>query len=676
MYSVLPVATSSVAASIAFKVELRRPGRGPVFHRFRLSTACVNHHGSACDQSSTKSSSNSSSSSTSFTYSELSSVVSNLWGERPKTLVLEYQDDEGDCVRVTTEVEWAECQRLHLAGTSPVLRLVGRRAKDIKKKDGEKKKESTNARALSEKSDSSSASSSESEAEVDDGLENERMATIKDFTQGGGCSHLRTQQEVKLEMKRQIQKQPPQQEAPTSLASSSSSSHSSSRQAMALDPCSAAAADFFELALRTNSSLTSTPREAALSPRATSSFCFLDDARPPSSVTPEQRMPRTKIIGTEAEPEEEEEEDSATTLERPVSQEERHSSDGVLDLMSLTYSCNAAVELFAGATNQFGATVKRLVNPNAPSEVHLDIDRAQLSRDVVAKAQHLRGAAGTSASASGQQQVKEHLAKAEHLLRTALAVFQDPANTEDVRLLQYQLACVLSEQGQLEEALDMLMVAKANGHPLACLLENGEGRGRQADGLAKVSKHPRVCEVLPEPEVEEEENDDKQADEEAFYYYEEEEEEAEAAPGQSSTPQTQDPKVVTLLSMFPAMTLIEASHKLSWAQGNIHRVVDQMFHASGPTAQLGLSSDYSSTLHVPSYTHAAPTTYFNTKVAAAPTIFGQRHTASHPKVEASRSTTDMTYTAKWCPVSDTPPNATKLPQSNKGKKIRYNNKKK
>ena len=48
--------------------------------------------------------------------------------------MLEYTDDEDDKVRFSTEVEWVECAKIFLAGDQPVLRLTGKRAKDIKKK--------------------------------------------------------------------------------------------------------------------------------------------------------------------------------------------------------------------------------------------------------------------------------------------------------------------------------------------------------------------------------------------------------------------------------------------------------------------------------------------------------------------------------------------------------------
>ena len=49
-------------------------------------------------------------------FDALTSTVGHLWGVVPKHLALEYTDDEGDRVRMTTEVEWEECLRLFHRG--------------------------------------------------------------------------------------------------------------------------------------------------------------------------------------------------------------------------------------------------------------------------------------------------------------------------------------------------------------------------------------------------------------------------------------------------------------------------------------------------------------------------------------------------------------------------------
>ena len=69
-----------MATEVSFKVFLQRQ-KEPSFHRFRGS----------------------------YTFAEFQTVVGHLWGTAPKSLVFEYQDDENDRVRLTSEAEWKEC---------------------------------------------------------------------------------------------------------------------------------------------------------------------------------------------------------------------------------------------------------------------------------------------------------------------------------------------------------------------------------------------------------------------------------------------------------------------------------------------------------------------------------------------------------------------------------------
>eukprot|EP01084_Bolivina_argentea_P047902 88307_1 len=123
------MSATNAMSVVAIKVELKRRDRDPVFHRF----------------------------SGTYSYSELSTVISHLWGERPKHLVLDYTDDEGDQVRFTSQSEWEECVRIHQGSGASVLHLTGKRAKDLK---GSKRTKRAQAEAEAD-------SSSESEAEVD-----------------------------------------------------------------------------------------------------------------------------------------------------------------------------------------------------------------------------------------------------------------------------------------------------------------------------------------------------------------------------------------------------------------------------------------------------------------------------------------------------------------------------
>ena len=51
-------------------------------------------------------------------FDALGTTLQHLWGGSPKNLTLEYTDDEGDRVRLSTELEWQECVRLFQRGRS------------------------------------------------------------------------------------------------------------------------------------------------------------------------------------------------------------------------------------------------------------------------------------------------------------------------------------------------------------------------------------------------------------------------------------------------------------------------------------------------------------------------------------------------------------------------------
>ena len=70
---------------IPFKVTLQRQKRPPSTHRFRGR----------------------------YSFSEMQTVLSHLWGGAPQKLLIEYTDDESDVIHVASDFEWEEAVRLH-----------------------------------------------------------------------------------------------------------------------------------------------------------------------------------------------------------------------------------------------------------------------------------------------------------------------------------------------------------------------------------------------------------------------------------------------------------------------------------------------------------------------------------------------------------------------------------
>lgn len=62
-----------------------------------------------------------------FSFDGLATVLAHIYGSPSKKLVVEYDDDEGDRVRIASELEWAECLRLR--GGDVAVKLFVRRGK-------------------------------------------------------------------------------------------------------------------------------------------------------------------------------------------------------------------------------------------------------------------------------------------------------------------------------------------------------------------------------------------------------------------------------------------------------------------------------------------------------------------------------------------------------------------
>ena len=74
----------------------------------------------------------------SYTFRQLNSIVSHLWSSAPRTLVLEYVDPEGDMVLVASEMDWAECLRLHVAACPSDVNALKIHVRRQKKHDDSK----------------------------------------------------------------------------------------------------------------------------------------------------------------------------------------------------------------------------------------------------------------------------------------------------------------------------------------------------------------------------------------------------------------------------------------------------------------------------------------------------------------------------------------------------------
>ena len=83
-----------------------------------------------------------------YSFDALTTVLGHVYGSSTKKLVIEYDDDEGDRVRIASDIEWAECVRL-CSGGNTLLKLYLRRGKGE-----ETKKKSDSPAKLKEDSDS------------------------------------------------------------------------------------------------------------------------------------------------------------------------------------------------------------------------------------------------------------------------------------------------------------------------------------------------------------------------------------------------------------------------------------------------------------------------------------------------------------------------------------------
>ena len=428
---------------VSFKVYLQRH-KEPSFHRFRGA----------------------------YTFAEFQSVVGHLWGTAPKALLFEYQDDEGDRVRLTTDTEWSECLRLWNESNREItiktmpLRVFVRRLK----KDKDEKKEDKKAKRHSDPNEAVNEGASDVEEE-----EQPQPASVPKL--------------------------------PT-------------------------------LALPTRESVCDAPAAVA------------------EEITSQQEEAPKK---------------PSVTFECP-----EHGA--VIDLLSALFGCNAAEKLLSGNDAQFQPVVRRSVNPFDPTEVHLDIDRQTLYHRAVQQA--------------NQALDDKRYDFAETLLRTALAIYTDNM------LLEYNLACALSLQNKLDEAIGMLSLAIEHGY------DNVEHLKRDVDlnnlrshpafpmlhpGLAvpatmrtpRVSEHPAsVTKVAPQPEpvappaveaqpVPQPVSEPKR------------EAPVQPEPQPLSQPQSTSipPAVKTLMTVFPGMTVEEARAALQRSRGNVAVAVNNLLMA-------------------------------------------------------------------------------------------------
>lgn len=272
---------------------------------------------------------------------------------------------------------------------------------------------------------------------------------------------------------------------------------------------------------------------------------------------------------------------------------ERLEHQSVMDLLSMLFQCNAAEQLVAGSVSQFGPAV-RLIPSADSTEVHLDIDLPAIYSRTVKQTNELLDS--------------RRYEEAERILRTALAVFQDN------KLLEYNLACALSLQGQLEEAFNMLNLATAHGYDnVEHLMKDPDLAGLrtypafiaafvqpqpQPQPLAAAYPpapfpapaavvnplQPVVAEVPQVPAAQPSASNRAPTSQVAPRP-------AESAPV-APTPQAQPepaptvvpqvlaqpvpPEVMTLQSIFPGMSVDEAKHALRAARGNVTVAVNQL----------------------------------------------------------------------------------------------------
>lgn len=78
-----------------------------------------------------------------FSFDGLATVLGHIYGSPSKKLVIEYDDDEGDRVRVASELEWAECLRLR--GGDAAVKLFVRRGKGDERSSRAAKRGDANA---------------------------------------------------------------------------------------------------------------------------------------------------------------------------------------------------------------------------------------------------------------------------------------------------------------------------------------------------------------------------------------------------------------------------------------------------------------------------------------------------------------------------------------------------
>ena len=208
-------------------------------------------------------------------------------------------------------------------------------------------------------------------------------------------------------------------------------------------------------------------------------------------------------------------------------------SAAAMDLLSLIYGCDARAELERGdiSTPALRRGLSRVFNPFTGG-VRLTLDSATLYGDAVTK---------------GNSLIESHdLGEAEHVLRLAIEVFAKSA------ILYYNLACVLSLQGRLDEAIDVLLVAKSHGY-------NDVQHLQQDPDLENARDHPRFVELVAQ-ESEKKQNDDGVL--------------SPASTTTSSAASSSSEDVVALLGMFPEMSAEEATHALTRASGDVARAVN------------------------------------------------------------------------------------------------------
>jgi hypothetical protein len=64
-----------------------------------------------------------------FSFDEMSTVIRHMWNSAPKRLHVEYVDEDGDRVRVGSELEWSEALQHHIDLNQHVVRLFARRGR-------------------------------------------------------------------------------------------------------------------------------------------------------------------------------------------------------------------------------------------------------------------------------------------------------------------------------------------------------------------------------------------------------------------------------------------------------------------------------------------------------------------------------------------------------------------